>query len=64
MSSSSNTEMGEANRPRRRGRRQLQSRKHSDEQINQSLEVLGFKSWQDLETKGKNKALISICLRN
>ena len=56
--------MGEANRPRRRGRRQLQSRKHSDEQINQSLEVLGFKSWQDLETKGKNKALISICLRN
>ena len=62
MSSSSNKEMGESNGPRRRGRRQ--SRKHSDELINQSLEVLGFKSWQDLETKGKNKALISICLRN
>ena len=28
-------------------------RSNSEEKIDQSLEVLGFKSWQDLEKKGK-----------
>ena len=30
------------------------SRSHSDEKIDQSLEVLGFKSWKELEKTGMN----------
>ena len=30
------------------------SRSHSDEKVDQSLEVLGFKSWKDLEKTGIN----------
>ena len=30
------------------------SRSHSDEKVDQSLEVLGFKSWKDLEKTGMN----------
>ena len=37
---------------RRLSRSGKPSRSHSDEKIDQSLQVLGFKSWQDLEKKG------------
>ena len=45
-----NKENPEVHRRLSRGRKP--SRSHSDEKIDQSLEVLGFKSWKDLEQKG------------
>ena len=44
---------------KRLSRSRKPSRSNSDEKIDQSLEVLGFKSWQDLEKKG-NIDFISI----
>ena len=43
---------------KRLSRTRKPSRSNSEEKIDQSLQVLGFKSWQDLEKKGKIDIII------